>query len=178
VPKVTDEGASASLLFAGTNSSWRLGHPRPGRSRVDVACVSSSETGVHRLRRSSSGALYSDTLHPPDSQPRRARHQRNQRSWLFMTDHREGHPDPRAIQNNRPKNGSVIDASPRVGPLRVSRCTSVPRRLAQGPRQWTKAGRPRSRILEMWPSWRPLHLRPGGGGGRLRLTNNFLTISA
>jgi hypothetical protein len=81
------------------------------------------------------------------------------------------------MQSNRPKNGSVIDASPWVGPLGVGRCTSIPRSLAQGPRQWLKAGRPRSRILETWPPWHDLHLRPGGGSGRLRLTTNFLTIS-
>ena len=82
------------------------------------------------------------------------------------------------MQRNRPKNGSVIDASPWVAPLRFGRCTSIPRRLVQGPRRWMKAGRPRARILEMLPPWHAVHRRPGGGGGRLRLTTNFLTISA
>ena len=82
------------------------------------------------------------------------------------------------MQRNRPKNGSVIDASPWVAPLRFGRCTSIPRRPVQGPRRWMKAGRPRARILEMRPPWHAVHRRPGGGGGRLRLTTNFLTISA
>ena len=82
------------------------------------------------------------------------------------------------MQSNRPKNGSVIDALTWVGPLGVGRCSSIPPRLAEGPRQGLKPGRPRCRILETWRPWHPLHLRCGGGGGGLRLTNNFLTISA
>jgi hypothetical protein len=77
------------------------------------------------------------------------------------------------MQSNRPKNGSVIDASTWVGPLGVGRCSSI-----EGPRQGLKPGMPRWRILETRPPWHPLPLRPGGGGGGLRLTTNFLTISA
>ena len=82
------------------------------------------------------------------------------------------------MQRDRPENGSVIHSSPWASPLGFGRCTAIPRRLAQGPSQWMKRGRPRPRILEMWPPWHPLHRRPGGGGGRLRLTTNFHTISA
>jgi len=94
------------------------------------------------------------------------------------SDSGEGQPDCRATQSKWPKNGPAIDASPWVGLLGVGRCPSIPGRLDQGPRQWMKVGRLRSRFLERWPAWHDLHLRPGAGTGGLRLTTNFLTISA
>jgi hypothetical protein len=110
--------------------------------------------------------------------PRRADDDRrleagNVKAGPVTSDSRDGHPDYRAMQSKWPKNGPAIDASPRVG-----RCPSVAGSPDQGPRHWMKVARPRSRIPERWPAWHHLHLRPGGGGGGLRLTATFLTISA
>jgi len=56
-----------------------------------------------------------------------------------MTDNGEGTRIPEQSRA-RPKDGTVSDASPWVGPLGVGRCTSILRRLAQGPGQRMKPG--------------------------------------